>query len=288
MGKSRYYLMIVLMIFVSEIYSEWDIKARLESGEVLVVGHRGLWRSAPENSMEAVEAAIKAGLEMVEVDVRLTKDSVLILMHDESLERTTNGRGLVRDQTYAEISRYNLKNGLGRLTRYKIPRLADVLEASRSRIYINIDKSEDYLSKVYDVMSATGSVEGVLLKGRQSYEEFIDRNGDLKGKINYMPILRLDERSDLGSVRSKVSGFDSEIIELIFERDDLRVLDSLENLGKRVWVNTLWGELCGGHSDNSSLEDAEGNWGWLIDRGVDVIQSDRPLVLKNYIRDKKN
>lgn len=80
---------------------------------VLVASHRGQWRSAPENSLGAIDQAIKDGAEIVEIDVRLTSDGVPVLMHDSTVDRTTDGRGQVADLSLAQIKNLRLQEGLG-------------------------------------------------------------------------------------------------------------------------------------------------------------------------------
>ncbi len=70
---------------------------------MLVAGHRGVRVGAPENTMEAFHRAAQAGVDMIETDIRMTKDGVLVLMHDETIDRTTKGTGKVRDMTYAQL-----------------------------------------------------------------------------------------------------------------------------------------------------------------------------------------
>ena len=66
---------------------------------VLVAAHRGDWRNAPENSIQAIKNCIEMGVDMVEIDVRMTKDSALVLMHDNTIDRTTTGEGKVSEWT---------------------------------------------------------------------------------------------------------------------------------------------------------------------------------------------
>ena len=74
---------------------------------MLVAGHRGARRIRPENTMTAFKYAMDAGVDMVETDIRQTKDHQLVLMHDAKVDRTTDGTGLVRDFTFAEFRRLN-------------------------------------------------------------------------------------------------------------------------------------------------------------------------------------
>ena len=75
------------------------------SKKVLVASHRGDWRNYPENSLPAIRSAIEMGVDIVEIDLALTSDSVLVLCHDRTIDRTTSGRGLIAEITYDSIRR---------------------------------------------------------------------------------------------------------------------------------------------------------------------------------------
>ena len=70
-----------------------------DNSSVIVASHRGDWRNFPENSLEAIDNAIKMGVDIVELDVQRTKDGQLILMHDPTLNRTTTGKCAIADTT---------------------------------------------------------------------------------------------------------------------------------------------------------------------------------------------
>ena len=74
-----------------------------DTEQILVVAHRGDWRFAPENSLAAIEHSIAVGVDVVELDLQMTKDSVLIVMHDGTLNRTTTGKGKVSEWTVDSI-----------------------------------------------------------------------------------------------------------------------------------------------------------------------------------------
>src|SRR5271156_4618615 len=73
------------------------------AGPVVVIAHRGEHRAHPENTLPAFQAAIEAGADFFELDVRTTSDGRLILMHDAKVDRTTNGSGTVREMTFEQI-----------------------------------------------------------------------------------------------------------------------------------------------------------------------------------------
>ena len=74
-------------------------QALYEEGKVSVISHRGDWRNTPENSIRAIQNCIDLGVNMVEIDIKKTKDNELILLHDKTLDRTTTGKGLPQDYT---------------------------------------------------------------------------------------------------------------------------------------------------------------------------------------------
>ena len=84
-----------------------------QSRYVVVVSHRGDWRNYPENSLPAIESVIRMGVDMMELDLKMTRDSVLVLCHDGTLDRTTTGSGPVSKYTYAELQQFDLKRGHG-------------------------------------------------------------------------------------------------------------------------------------------------------------------------------
>ncbi|MCT7689796.1 MAG: glycerophosphodiester phosphodiesterase family protein, partial [Lactobacillus crispatus] len=80
-------------------------------GQTIVFAHRGLPVKFAENSLQGFKYAVEHGAEGVEFDVHLTKDKVPVVMHDEKIDRTTNGTGYIKDYTLSEIRRFRLANG---------------------------------------------------------------------------------------------------------------------------------------------------------------------------------
>ena len=124
------------------------------SGRLMSCAHRGDMVYYPENSIEGIISAIMMGCDMVEIDPRLTKDGVLVLLHDATLTRTTNVEELagknglpssheVSMWTYEQLMQLNLKTGTGgsgsTLTPYKIPTLEEAIKVCANRIFIRLD-----------------------------------------------------------------------------------------------------------------------------------------------------
>lgn len=68
-----------------------------KNDQIIVVAHRGDWRNAPENSLQAIQNCVNMSVDMVEIDIQKIKDGHLVLMHDKTINRTTNGKGRVKD-----------------------------------------------------------------------------------------------------------------------------------------------------------------------------------------------
>lgn len=105
---------------------------------ILVCAHRGFHKYAPENSLKSIQDAIDAHIDIVEVDLRTTKDSVIVLMHDDTIDRTTTGKGFVYDYTYDELMKVNLKIK-DAITDYRIPTLEEILVLSKDKLILNLD-----------------------------------------------------------------------------------------------------------------------------------------------------
>ncbi len=99
---------------------------------VQLMAHRGFTLRQPENSLGSLRAARALGLAGAEVDLRTTRDGVIVLMHDKDLKRTTNGSGLVEEMTLAQLRALRLKDRQGRLTSQGIPTLAEALALVRA------------------------------------------------------------------------------------------------------------------------------------------------------------
>ncbi|MBB4036302.1 glycerophosphoryl diester phosphodiesterase [Dysgonomonas hofstadii] len=104
--------------------------------------HKGLTNGAnmaPENSLKAIETAIKQKVQMIEIDIRITFDKEFVIMHDKSVNRTTNGTGNVSALSLLQIKSLSLKDNAGNVTEHKVPTLKEALESGRGKIYYNID-----------------------------------------------------------------------------------------------------------------------------------------------------
>lgn len=125
-------------------------------GQTIVFAHRGLPVKFTENSLQGFKYAVEHGAEGVEFDVHLTKDKVPVVMHDETLDRTTNGTGYIKDYTLNEIRKFHLENG------EPVPLLSELFEILQDKdLYINL---EFKTNKIHDV-----GIEAIVLSLAKQY-----------------------------------------------------------------------------------------------------------------------
>ena len=187
-----------------------------DNSSVIVVAHRGDWRNFPENSLEAIDNAIKMGVDIVELDVQRTKDGKLILMHDMTLNRTTTGKGKISEVTLDSIQKLRLKNGCAVRTIHKVPTLEEALLHAKGKIMVNLDKADRYFDEVYALMEKTGTTKQVIMKGSKSVEEVKALYGDYLANVIYMPVVNLDKKGAESEIERFVKELNPVAFELLF------------------------------------------------------------------------
>lgn len=130
----------------------------------IIVGHRGTLKHAPENTLAAFDTAIKMGADMLEIDVRETKDGELVVIHDGSVDRTTNGSGKVSEMTLSEIRKLDAGVHFGRKFKgEQVPTLRETLKFIRNRALPDIDFKEGSVLTLIKVLTEEGYAGGTPL-----------------------------------------------------------------------------------------------------------------------------
>lgn len=259
--------------------------------QVLVIAHRGDWRHAPENSLQALQNCITMGVDMVEIDVRLTKDSIPILMHDSTLNRTTTGKGNVSDWTLQELKTLYLKNGANHATHHRIPTLEEALHVAKDQILLNLDKCYAYFDVIYPILKKTNTTDQVLMKGTVSLKEVLSDFGPYLNEVNFMPVIHLKEENAPQKLAAYLNDASPPpAIEFVFsdlESPIIQQFKAIHNAGTRVWVNSLWESLNAGYEDDIAVQYTDSIYGWYLKNHVSMIQTDRPRLLLEYIHSKQ-
>jgi len=257
--------------------------------EIFLVAHRGDWRNFPENSLAAIEGSIAGGMEMAEIDLQRTKDGHLILMHDPSVDRTTTGKGNVSDLTLEDIRGLCLRDGLGSPTSFAVPTLREALVVARGRILLNLDKGYRYCGEVMPLLEETNTLGLVLLKGPLSVEEVMAEQGDLLSRVAYMPVINFGKPGAADRLQGWLEKAKPCAVEFVFTDWSTELAEAFAECsrrGVRIWVNVLWPHLAGGLSDDLALNKPDEVYGVLLDRGVSILQTDRPRELQAYLRQR--
>ena len=136
---------------------------------VLLIAHRGIAARYPENTIPSLEAAAATGADVVEFDVQVTRDGALVCVHDETLERTTNGRGRVRDKTLAEIQALDAGGWFApEFAGLRVPTLEEALDAVGPKAVLNLelkqygDEDPSLADRTYRAVAERGHTETVL------------------------------------------------------------------------------------------------------------------------------
>ena len=263
------------------------------SDSVVVISHRGDWRNYPENSIPAIESVIRMGVDMMELDVKMTKDSVLVLMHDKTINRMTNGKGLVSDITYDSLMTFNMKRAHNVLTdSIKVPTLREALLCCKDRILVNVDHAYPYYKEIVELANELGVTGQVLMKGKSSIDKVNEDMSKHEHNLLYMPIIDINKpKGQALFAEYQERGVVPMAYEVCWqypgEEIDSCVAKILES-GSKAWVNTLWPSLCGGYGndDDAAFDAADPAdvYGQYLDMGFSMIQTDRPELLIDYLR----
>ncbi len=130
----------------------------------IVVAHRGDHTEVPENTLAAYKNGIKNGVDYVEIDLRTTKDNVLVIMHDNTVDRMTDGKGKVSDLTFAEIQRLRIRDKKKDSTKTDpVPTFEEVLKTCRNKIHIYLDYKDASVQQSYTMIKKYGMEKQIVV-----------------------------------------------------------------------------------------------------------------------------
>ncbi len=163
----------------------------------LIFGHRGAAGTFPENTMLSFDAAIQAGAHGIELDVQMTKDGVIVVIHDETVDRTTNGSGFIKDLEYKEITMLDASDSFPQFSgKARIPTLEEVLAwaVTNPSILVNIELKNGIIEypeleeKTIELVSEYKLEDRVILSSFNHYSlvKCKSISNDIKTAILYM------------------------------------------------------------------------------------------------------
>ena len=232
-----------------------------------VVAHRANHVKAPENSLEAIREAIRVGTDYVELDLRTTKDGEIVMMHDDTVDRTTDGHGRVRELTLAEIKKLHFK--VQQAVPEQVPTFDEVLDTvgRRMRIYRDIKAVTPQQVLPYLVKHRMTDHVIAYCYGPEHVEQW--RAGAPKIPVISDFDLKSPEQVSSDWTAHPFAIFDGPAREL--NADTIKALHQHRVL---IWP------------DIQSSPDNPSEWQKYIDLGVDGFQTDHPEALVNYLISK--
>jgi glycerophosphoryl diester phosphodiesterase len=239
-----------------------------EPGKIVVISHRGEHLHHPENTMAAFQAAIDAGADFFELDVRTTSDGKFVLMHDNTLNRTTNGAGEVHKHTFDEIRALDAGTKFApAFAGTKIPTLDEALDLARGKINVYVDTKDADPQQLIDTIEKHEMQDHVVIYGNPFFLYEVHK---LRPMLRVMP-------EALSPDICKFLDRAMQLKVLAFDANDFKdgVIDCAKQAHAQIFVDRL------GDADNPET------WQKAIDQGANGIQTNLPGELATYLREHK-
>ena len=247
----------------------------------LISAHRGgPQKGFPENALETFKHSILSQPLVIECDIALSKDSVMVLMHDNRLDRTSTGKGLLSDYTYAELSKFWLKDNAGDTTPFRIPKLDDVLLWGKGKVIFTLDvkRGVPYSMVVDAVRRRRAEAASVIITyNANQAAEVYQLAPDLMISASIQNKEDLQRLPDKGIPDNRLVAFigvteaNADLYNLLHEHKILCILGTMGNL------------------DRQAVARGEKTYYSFIENGADILSTDRPneagKVLQQYIGD---
>ena len=238
--------------------------------KTIISAHRGGMHYAgyPENAIETFDYVLSHTPAWIECDIELTKDSVLILMHDNTLDRTTTGSGKVKEKNWADIKKLKLKDNGGTKTKYRVPTLQHVLEWARGRTILTLDVKRGVpFERVVDMVKKTGAEDHVII---------ITYNAEAAKKVHKLH-RNLMLSVSIRNTREFEQHLNTDIPKdrfVAFTGTHEPTIDHIENVSSHG-IPCILGTL--GNLDKKAMAKGDHIYANYVQQGVRILATDRPI-----------
>ena len=263
----------------------------LKSGKKpLIAAHRGLaLGNIPCNTPVSYAFALKNGADIIELDVSVTKDKQLLVFHPGMEYAHTNSKLSFTEMTAEEIDRdVRLLNVDNAVTQFKISRFKDILLLLKGKCVVNVDKFWTEPELISGVIRECGMEQDVIIKTGPNKHD-LDNVRKYAPDMPYMPVVEKAEDFEALFGDSSINLIGAEVCfnteDSPFAKDEY--IKKIHSMGLYLWVNSIVynykANLNAGHSDDTAAAgDPEKGWGWLYDKGYDIIQTDYTGFIQDY------
>lgn len=243
----------------------------------LISGHRGgAEKGYPENCIPTFEYVLRHTPATFEIDPRLTKDSVVVLMHDATLDRTTNGTGKVSDHTWEEVKKLKLKDPEGNVTEFGVPTLDEVIEWSRGKTVVILDKKDVPLATTARIIREHKAEAHVMITVHNANEAkyYYDDNNQVMFEAFVKTQEALLEYEAAGIPWAQVMAY----VGPAYAPENKALYDMLHERG------VMWMISAAPHYDKLEPSERKTAYQEIIKAGADIIESDRPIEVAEAIK----
>ena len=233
----------------------------------------------PENCIEsfayvAQQIGSSAHPAIIECDIDLTKDSMMVMMHDATLDRTTTGTGKLIDKTYAELDQYRLEDNMGNVTPYKIPTLEAVLRWGKNKATFTLDvKRNVSFAKVVDMIHKTGAGDyvAVITYNAQDAAKIYQLDPNLMMSVTIRNHAEYDRLHELGVPDNRMVAF------VGVKEPEVELYQFLHQKGIACILGTL------GNLDKQAAAKGDQVYKTFVQNGADIMSTDRPLEMAKVV-----
>lgn len=270
-----------------------ELKSLLQKEKVLIAAHRGQpGADIPGNTIPAFEIALRSGADILEMDLFRTIDGEIFIFHtgkepfqlDRHIDLTSMTSQEVRELKFVNVDFSQTEQGLNTFD--------EILEHFKGKCILNLDRCFGFLDSVIETVERHGMKEQVLLKNAPD-DISLKKVETLAPDYMFMPIYKeVDNKTEIIE-KMNINYVGAEVVfateEAQIAQDDY--IRKMHMNGKILWSNSIVYDykvpLAAGHNDNISLtQNPDLGWGWLLDKGFDIIQTDWTPQCGNYIRDR--
>lgn len=244
----------------------------------IISGHRGgMIKGFPENSIETFENTLKYTNAFYEVDPRMTKDSVVVLMHDATLDRTTTGKGKVSDHTFAELQQLRLKDLDGNVTDSRIPTLMDAIKWSKGKTILNLDNKGVAYEIIYRIIRESGNPLVMLtIHSPEQARFYLDRNPESIFSVHILSKKAFDAYEAAGIPWKNMIAY----IGPKFTSENKELLKLLHSKGVMCMISAA-------PTTDKLTDEKERASGYrtIFAEGADILESDLPIEVAAAIKE---
>lgn len=266
--------------------------AKYQEKGTLIATHRGMvCGNIPHNTFAAFDIALNHGTDIIETDVTMSGDGELFIFHPRQEINQLKMDVHLNEMTTDEIRELRYVNDCRAKTEWGIPTLDEFLERYKNKCLINLDHGWDFFPEMIQKVRDHKMEGQILLKSPATKPETFKIIEDLAPDMMFMPIIK--EETMEAAAQLDNMNINYVAAELVFPTEDSPLLEesyirSHHDAGRLLWVNTILYNylkpLSGGHTDDVAvIGDPDKGWGWNIDKGFDIIQTDWTMALAGYL-----